>query len=767
MEPATIGPAPGARLTLSDLIAIAFCHNSGMKSKAISEHFPVSDRHIRRLVAAFPEAHPEIHGAICLYNRVMASHTFIDSDVMNEDEAPMDESADQQFLALDYARQKAVTRRLKANVKALKLRVARLSAIRRKAELEKAELENADRDADDEGDQCVAESMPILHEMMMLSEVHPNGRRYSDSMMRFAYSLMTYSPTGYKFMRKVLILPSRSQRYSCAVQRMKQSLTNIEESYHLLENFKSFGQGPKVVCALGVDAFSFRLFLRRSSPLEEVRKRLTPEQLRVLSPILEDKELMAIDTTDDSDSEEESDEYLADPFNDLTQENVNKLFDSYNSCFTYVVMPLNSQLPCLNIHLEPCSSGSANDSTVDVLERVIQKCEMYNIDVALIAADGDRGWNRKFDRVFEVLEKHPYTSLGDLSLDVYELCRNDGVPLAVTDLLHYVKAARSRYIDHKIAVTLGNVEVQTSCEMAEDVLNVGLAISDRSQLGRMRDFYPLQLFTIKNVLLLLSNDMYADAYYFLPHAILLLVVRCPFFRMDFRMQLLTIAYLLFCEVYTDLSSHSRNMSEKTSTMKATQRQSKFTDIRTFAEISSIRLILCTIVAFGAAFQLHSHDLRTDALGTHIVEQRIGLGRKDGDARWERILSRFSTSALRTLFQELDQIDVGVSKRLKVAGCRLSEEGDWTIDDFDVDLFSWVMVHSLSEAGRAEESFPLGMERVIIWLSMIQDVLNERQSEIGQVWMPNPAANSAIMARLMQSTLKAYGIEKEAPEGSGH
>ena len=65
------------------------------------------------------------------------------------------------------------------------------------------------------------------------------------------------------------------------------------------------------------------------------------------------------------------------------------------------------------------------------------------------------------------------------------------------------------------------------------------------------------------------------------------------------------------------------------------------------------------------------------------------------------------------------------------------------------------------------SFPLGMERVIIWLSMIQDVLNERQSEIGQVWMPNPAANSAIMARLMQSTLKAYGIEKEAPEGSGH
>ena len=123
--------------------------------------------------------------------------------------------------------------------------------------------------------------------------------------------------------------------------------------------------------------------------------------------------------------------------------------------------------------------------------------------------------------------------------------------MATTDLLHFLKRARGRYIDNTISVCVNEIS-KTNYACACKLLRVGLALSDKSQLGRMRDFYPIELFTVKNVIKLIEGKCFADAFYFFPFTLLLLVIRVPFFRSDFRLQLLEIAFVLFRHVYYDV-----------------------------------------------------------------------------------------------------------------------------------------------------------------------------------------------------------------------
>ena len=124
--------------------------------------------------------------------------------------------------------------------------------------------------------------------------------------------------------------------------------------------------------------------------------------------------------------------------------------------------------------------------------------------------------------------------------------------MAVGDLLHLLKRARARYINHEIHVFLGDEAAKTNYQNACEILDAGPALYDKSQLGKMRDFYPIQLFTIENVLILLADQSFPDAYYFLAFTLLLLVIRVPFFQMDFRLKLLEASFRMFRKVYNNI-----------------------------------------------------------------------------------------------------------------------------------------------------------------------------------------------------------------------
>ena len=240
-------------------------------------------------------------------------------------------------------------------------------------------------------------------------------------------------------------------------------------------------------------------------------------------------------------------------------------------------------------------------------------------------------------------------------------------------------------------------------------------------------------------------------------------------RLDFRMQLLETVHLLFQQIYDEILAH---ITRAKSTVKeaeeeeelhedagerVVQRPTQDCRLVTFAELVALELIICTIVSYASALQTHPASLRTDALGTHQVEQKIGQARHGMDNRWTRILSSITQSLMRSLILDVDGMDMHSVRRLKVAGCSLDGTGDFYIEGFDQSLVARVMTHAVSEAARVADDFQESFQLVLSWLQIIADVMDARGQEIGKIWMPNPAANSGIMARLMKTNVSTVAV----------
>ena len=580
--------------------------------------------------------------------------------------------------------------------------------------------------------------------------------------MRFAYVFMTLSPRAYRFARKMLILPARStiySKFSGLTSEIKKCLTDLDSSYKLIEYFIDAKLFPaeRLVCCLGIDAFAFRLFLRQIASISQIRETLSQSQLERLGPLLEDKELMRrIQEVDDSDDEFDGEVFEQDG-HELTDERISQLFKTYNSCFLYCLLPLNSEFPCFPLHLAPASHGMSKEYNIEVANRLTKLCLQYNIDVVYVAVDGDPGWNDKFADMMDVVNSETrHGAVYQWSLDVYKKAYEDGTHLAISDLLHVVKRARGRYIDHKISILSACDTAATDYDKVCTVLDINMALCDKSHLGRMRDFYPIELFTMSNVVRLLDGKLYPDAFYFTVFTLLLLAIRGPFFNMELRLRVFNLVFLLLQEMMAELDRVNVPNS------KIMQRACGSCDMVTFGEMATLNRITCSIISYCCAFEVSPGMLRTDALGTHIVVQFIGNGRHGGDSRLERILATFCQSTMRTVFPGTDNLTLSIPGRLKTAGFCLSTDGDFSIEGFDEYLVAQVLVHALTPESRAASDFTGNLNKVCSWFKQVDAAMHERKSEIGQLWAPSPVTNSGIMARLCKACLKDCMILDQKP-----
>lgn len=761
------GPAP-EKLGTADHIAILLGFTLDCTPRDLATHFQISTRHVYRLVEKTRQAMPDLVRGIERFKRFawnaepMVSRETQTVNLESSDDSSENDTPDELSvgcsragtLAAEISRLKKERKGLLIQLAAAKKRVERIQSVH---EDTLSVVDALDDETCDAGHYSKDES--LFNEFVELRRKNKHGRRYSEELFRFSYILLSYSPRAFHFARQRLPLPSKSRlcaKFSELIQAMRTNLTDIRYSDRILEAFaREQPAGTPIVCTLGVDAFAFRLFLRTAVSREHLKLELSPSQLRQIAPLLEDQTLVGELLEEEEDYETSVDQ--------LTKEKLDDLFNSFNYCFIFLLQPLNSNFPCITLHLLPANSGVATGAIIDVADQLRSRCRKYNINVAYVSADGDSGWNGKFHSMFKVSQSQKFTDLEKFASQVFKKCQKKDIPLAITDLLHFVKAARGRYIDHALIMRTNDLTTCTSYNDVCRALNCEpRCLTDKSQLGRMRDFYPIELFTIRNVIILLKKKLFPDAFYFLPHAILLVVIRVPFLHLDFRMQLLSVAYGLFSHVYKDIMSMIDNDSEDC--VKIPQRYRAGSDHITFAETTTLERILCTITAYASAFKSHKDNLRTDALGTHIVEQRIGQSRKGCDCRWERMLSNFAHGAIRSLFLETDEFEQYCRGRLKTGGCRLSDSADMRISEFDPSLVCRVLINSLSEAGRVPTEFDECLQQVIRWLVELDAALDARSKEIGKVWLPNPAANSSITARLLKSSLTDFGFPKQVDRG---
>lgn len=204
-----------------------------------------------------------------------------------------------------------------------------------------------------------------------------------------------------------------------------------------------------------------------------------------------------------------------------------------------------------------------------------------------------------------------------------------------------------------------------------------------------------------------------------------------------RMSLLETAYEMFFDLaYNIIKLHEKGIN---------QRGGKNIDIITFTEFHYAKRTLNTIVALGVAVRFGPPDLRMDAIGSHLVENSIGLARSSSfDPRWTRILRSFTNSELKKQLAQKLGITLYIPKRINEGGCKLQED-----EESMIDRPPWWNSYNIFEILKSvcipgfENTHLDELERLIPYIKEIAQITNVKTINSSEV------AGSQITARLLK------------------
>ena len=207
-------------------------------------------------------------------------------------------------------------------------------------------------------------------------------------------------------------------------------------------------------------------------------------------------------------------------------------------------------------------------------------------------------------------------------------------------------------------------------EYLQKSLNLKDTLDDLSQLGRMRDVYVTKLFTLENVCKLIEDKKYAGAFVLLPYASIFTVLYATNLSVEARFFFAKLAYLSFNRLLTEAEKLVANN---------TGIKHRFYSgclAVTIAEPAYIKRMMHTCLAVGIAILFGPNTLRLDALGTHLVEDAIGISRTVANStKYDSICSAFATAELRKTIAEKYGITLHIPKRVNDGGTKIDTIAD--------------------------------------------------------------------------------------------
>ena len=521
---------------------------------------------------------------------------------------------------------------------------------------------------------------------------------YSQQVWELGWILYLTSANTYGLLRQVFILPSVSALYErfgqklSSVKRKLTDLTYLKES--LLQVRKAEDKlGSPVQYTLAIDAFALRTFAAtKLGTVAQAEKGVNSDALQM------------------------------------------------NNGFLFLLVPHDYRIPIKLLHLAAAPSGSYNAKIEAMAKVILSTAQETKIKIVCQATDGDPGVSRSHESFYS---KHVLTSAhhyGNLITHIWQWVLNDeNAVIPIADPLHVWKNVRSGLISHKIC--LFNRSNPIDIDVIRRILDIGDALDDITQIGKMRDCYVLKLFTFRNVSKLLQAREYVAAFLLFPFASWILVVFSPQISHQLRMFLCELAFQL-------LSSYLREFDTLQAcgvSQKPTNKQSP----RTFSKAHSVRRMLNTLACFGSILFFGVDRLRMDCLGTHLVENAIGIARStSSDPRYERVLTTFSHNELRKELAMKHSIQLHVPARINKGGCKLEADVDgdqleepqvekparWTVNKI-VNLAKCMCTPDIAPA--LSHKIP----RLINEIDLISEAVETEGDDV------NRAANNGILARL--------------------
>ena len=526
--------------------------------------------------------------------------------------------------------------------------------------------------------------------------------RYTSEIWDIAMCLYLSSAKTYQLLRQVLQMPAVStlyEHYSASINYEKQRLMDDSQ---IIESLRQVRKQIDAMHAcsqftLAIDAFSFRTF--------------TPATIGARSQ-----------------TKSPSDTNTTDP--------------EYSNGFLMLLIPLDYRLPVKLVHLELSPTGAYNAEINKKAELIMRTANEMEIRVWFRATDGDPGVANSHNDFYEQHLLGRTSNYGTLITSVWMwLCGDCQTFVPVSDPLHIFKNIRARFIASPISLFPNCVP--TNIEAVQRVLSLGPVLDDATQLGKMRDNYTLALFTFANVSALIRAKEYTSAFLMLPFACWMAVLFSDRITLQLRLFLCELSFQLiaaYLEAFDDLKAHG-----------VTQQKSDEGAAITFTKSHYARRMLNTLCGFGVALQFGSDSIRMDSLGTHLVENAIGVARStSADPRCTRIISTYARNELRKEIAERLGLTLYVQGRLNAGGCKIdpdsvmqqaheeliSKPGEWNVPD----------ILTLARALCCPDTCT-AMETEACQFANELDIV--AASNIVELYEPNAAANCGILARLLE------------------
>ena len=517
-------------------------------------------------------------------------------------------------------------------------------------------------------------------------------------------SMLLYltSPKTYHVLRQVFTWPSTSSLYDHYGTRLQMIKTRVTNMSHLRETLLQVRDAsaklPQAVqYTLAIDAFSFRTFSAA---------KLTQEATRAPGNSSQDKQ----------------DEQLT-------------------NGFLFMLVPHDYRVPVKLLHLAPMPSGSYNQVIEKKSVLILNEAHRLGLHILCKATDGDPGVSALHEQFYSEHIEGRSSCYGHLITEIWQWLHADESAVTphtipISDPLHIWKNIRSNLISHPIS--LFPQSIATSITKIRQELNLGNALDDVSQVGKMRDIYALRLFRIENVIALLKEQDYTAAFLLLPFAAWALVV----FDLDIDQQL----RLFLCELAFQLLYTYMDQFGALQEAGVPQNPSESNTPRTFAKAHYVKRMLNTIAAFGAVLFFGGNKTRMDSLGTHLVENAIGIARStSADPRYERILSTFAHNELRKEIALENGLTIHVQGRLNQGGCKLDHDcveeariqkpENWRVDT----------ITALAQCMCNPEIAPAMTTEIEQFIKDLQSLTKDTPMKDQDV---NPTANNGIMSRLL-------------------
>ena len=279
------------------------------------------------------------------------------------------------------------------------------------------------------------------------------------------------------------------------------------------------------------------------------------------------------------------------------------------------------------------------------LLKIVNMLKKKDVIVDFIATDGDHKYDELHDQFFDIIfDLHK----GNCSFSeiVSKLSDSKIVQIPISDFLHSLKLFRNNIV--KSGIVIENKNSITVLPESLEKYGMGKALTDRSQHGKMKDCYPLEMFSSKHISEAIERGDWNFVFYSLPMNLMVNAIRNPDLSFELRKYNLEVCFYFMLHYLYQMNGsvsppHSR--------------------------IGIIRMIN-TIIGVAVALERYNF-VHTGHIGTHPLENYFGSLRVacNNDHSYCNIFRAIGkTIHVRNLLNDLDQKET-IRTRLGYGGTK--------------------------------------------------------------------------------------------------